>query len=344
MIDDITKQLFCRVPREVGNPKRSLVSSLNEIDRFVTNNSNKTDQVFISLYPSNFIIDKVLFDMDFGDNVLTETKHLYSYFLENDYPCIPVVSGLKGSRKLPHYHLYLLTKPRIYGQDAKLLLYKTAYRIIEDVFGEFIEKLMDESGKQKRVILVDGHVISPDPACIGDIRRLVRIPNTPRLSSPKTFCTYLPNDFPKMSEKEIIEYSLTTHQLPMPIFDSYPLLTDFEYDLNKVRVLTPRSVVASSITIPDGNTNKYLKAILRSCIYRAITHIHPTHTVRVIAVVDLHVLGIPDDQIVSLLSTLGWEDFNEQITRHFLSYCKKYKSYSCSKLKEIGVCDGSCFG
>ena len=167
-MDKTTLKLFGRTPREIATPKRWVVNNLKDFKFFVKNNNGFYD-CYTSVYPSNYLISEIFFDNDYG-NVLEDTKRMYSWFLDNRYQCIPVVSGKKG------YHLHFITKPKIYGKDAKLLLTKSTFSIIKQIFGSFKQETKGES----RILRTKNGIIAPDPAVCGDIRRLCRIPNTLR--------------------------------------------------------------------------------------------------------------------------------------------------------------------
>ena len=343
MLDKTTTDLFQRYPREVGNPNRYPIQTVHDLEHFIKSNSNHTDQIFISLYPSNTIINNLFFDVDYGEEVFSDFVRLFEHAEKNNLNPIPIITGLKGTRPDPRYHLYLRLKPHIYGLDAKILLYKSQMKILTDVFGDFDKVMVDKREKLK----TKERYLAIDPTCIGDTKRLVRIPQTPRMSTPKTFCTYLPLNFPTMTPRELLEHCKTLHNYDYPKPDKTLLLTDkfFDFDLQEktVKNLDPNPTFTG---VPKCLK---LKSVLRPCVYNSINHIHPSYTLRQIATIDLYSIGFTEEQIVQLFSELGWEDFNEDITRDKVNYyCKGFreghKPYSCSKLKELGIPKNCCTG
>ena len=339
-MDRTTLSLFGRFPREVANPNRWLVNSIPEMRRFIDYNNGITD-IYVSLYSSNYVIDKIYFDFDYGPSVLDDTKKVYKWLMDKDYSVIPVVSGKKG------YHLYAITKPKIYGVQAKLLLTKATYSIIKSVFGSFRQEVhIKPDGKQVRVLRNSERIIGPDPTCIGDVRRITRVPNTLRPPENLNYCTYLPpDDFLKMTEADVIDHMKEKHSYTYKIDYSFaPLLTDFEFDLDKKIEAKQWESIGCSSTIATSNPNLFLEQIIRPCLYRHIISIHPSHDVRVATTIDLLNFGYSPEEILDLYSTLGWEDFEEGLCLSQIKSCKKYEPYSCSKLRKYGIPEVCCVG
>ena len=333
MLDRTTLELFGRLSRETGDPSRHQVYTVKEIESFIRNTEGKNDQIFISLYPSNFLVDKLYHDCDYGSCVFEDFVSLFEYSLKNKLNPIPIITGLKGSRKEPRYHLYNRLTPKIYGPDAKLLLYKATYRILTDVFGEISEVIEN----QHRHFRTKERIISPDPCVVGDLKRLVRIPQTERISNPRTFCTYLPYDFTSWSQRELLKWCFEKHVVCYPKIESRLFLTDscFSFEFSDMKHIIKEH--KPFIKTKELSSTKLIKPLLRPCVWNQISKIHPDHLTRVIATVDLFSLGFNEDEIVDYFSKLGWQDFDESVTRHYIGYCKRYKPYSCSKLRGLGI-------
>ena len=338
-MDRTTLELFGRLPREVGNPARFPIYSIKQLQEFKNKYNGITD-CFVSLYPSNFLIDKIFFDFDYGDYVLDDAKSVYEYLTNHGYKVIPIVSGKKG------YHLYWLLKPRIYGSDVKVLLTKATYYIIHEVFGDFKQQaIIDKDGRQRQIFRTKDRIIAIDPTACGDIRRLVRLPNTLRPPENNAYCTYLPPDkFLDMTETDILHHMKSIHNYKYDMDRSNaPLLTDFEYDL-KTNFNARETWETLTNPITTSNPNLFLQNLLRPCIHKNLIVTHPSHLIRVIATIDLLNMGFSVDSIVDLYSTLGWEDFDEHITRKYVIWCKKYRPYSCTKLRQLGIPKQCCVG
>jgi len=345
-MDKTTKILFGRTPREVANPRRWTVNALKDIQLFINNNNGLTD-CFTSVYPSNYLIDKIFNDFDYG-LVLKDAKSYYSWCLDNDYQAIPIVSGKKG------YHIYFITKPKLYGKKTKLLLTKATYSILKSVFGNFKQETCFIKNKEVRVLRNEDRIIAPDPSIMGDVVRLTRLPNTLRPPENLNYCTYLPpRDFLDMTEEDIVSHMKQPHSYDYDIeFRKAPLLTDFEYDFeHEPDYGSWEPILSGQKEQVATNPSAFLKGLLRPCIYNCINHIHPSHDARVAATYDLIIAGFEVNEITSFYSQLGWEDFEWSYTQDQVKYCEKqvkekgYKSYSCSKIRELGLVKiGCCIG
>jgi len=325
MVDNNTKNLFYRFPRDFGFPQRIPVNNQKELEYQIQKNRGISN-VYVSVYPVNLIIDKLFLDFDYG-SPLAEAQTIAEYWTSLGHSYIPVASG-----RSDRIHLYLLFKPHIYGPKAKLLLTKATYNILTAVYGPISDTIATIDGRQKRVFQnFLQQIISPDPACVGDIHRLTRIPNTPRPNT-RNFCTYLPpEDFSFMSKSDILSHIKSKHHYTYSRPDSLPLLTDFPFDFEDMP--KPKS------NFKELNTCPILKNVLRPCLYRHITQTHPINEVRVATTIDLLFLGFPPDKICEIYSTLGWEDFNPKITLDKIHHAqsKNYSPYSCSKLRSMNI-------
>ena len=331
MIDRQTLNLFGNMPREVGNPQRWKIDNINQLSRFIQDNNGLND-CFISIYPSNVLIDKIFFDNDYGPFVLKDSQKLVEWMNERDYEVIPLISGKKG------FHIYMKTRPKIYGPKAKLTLTKSTYSIIESVFGNFKIEAIYIGNKQQRILRTQKRIISPDPRVIGDISRLGRIPNTLRPPENINYCTYVSvEDFLSMDESDVAKYMKKPHKyIPQNKEFVYPILDDFEYEFPEVehRDWTP---FMSGSDIPS-NPCILLEGLLRPCLYHNITKIHPSHDVRAAATIDLLQAGYTPTAILHIYSTLGWEDFDEEYCLgQILSFTGYNGYYSCRKLKNLGI-------
>ncbi len=350
-MDEVTLSLFGKTPREIGNPYRWQINSIEEIEHF-TQNNNGIHNCFVSIYPSNFLIDKIFFDYDYGKRVLGDAQETVEWMLDRKYEVIPLASGDKG------FHLYMKTKPTIYGNQSKIFLTRATFAIIKEIFGEVKSERIKLGNKKVRILRNKDRIIAPDPKVIGDIKRLGRIPNTFRPPGNCNYCTYLPpEEFLNMTERDIAKHIKSTHTYPLSDYQKenkiYPLLTDFEYDFVDEIEHEDWLPFLSDRTIPS-NPNLFLEGILRPCLYKNICTIHPDHDVRLATTIDLLRAKYDESFILNLYSTLGWEDFEEEETLLQIKSCiehkdngilkLKYERYSCSKLRELKIPEVCCIG
>ena len=301
----MTIELFNKFPREVGL-YRKLVYNQRQYQDYIIKNNGVND-CYTSLYPSDFLIDKIFFDFD-GKNSLEEAITLYHYFKEKKFTAIPVISGMKG------FHIYLLVTPDYYTKQELTL---SSYSIVYEVF--------------EKANSLDTHVL-------GDIRRLVRIPNTLRPPENKTWCSYLPPYFDELSPTEIFSYQKAPH--------------NFKYKINKIPCLT--DLISDNIVVPEDQNNveinhtkhihKDILNYVRPCLVKLITLPNAPHTARLAVTIDLINAGFSDYQMLNLYRRLGWNDFDPEITLSYIKAIRKrnYHPYSCKKLRLLGICQYEC--
>lgn len=339
MIDPLTLQLFGKFPREAANPTRVVVHNLRELENFLTYNEGIKD-CFISIFPLSGEIDKIFLDFDKkaglcdGKTALSDTKRVYNHLIELDHQVVPIASGKKG------IHLHDLLIPCEYPteQEAKIALYLATIKILEDVFGPLEQgSEYDANGKQVYVYYAldeDRRILGVDPKIVGDVRRICRLPGTRRPPENNSWCTFLPSSFVNMSWLDIINWCKLPHHMngikpPTLSLEDLPK-SDKRIEISPVSTDTlPTSAV--------GGSSAFLSGLLRPCLYQAIIHPSPRHDVRVAVVIDL-LRDWSTSEIADMLRGLGWIDWSESTTHSQIESCRKYKSYSCTKLRQLGLC------
>jgi len=166
--------LFNEFPREVAFPSRKVVFSKEEWLREV-NCNNGRKRVFTSLYnsqtngESSIHIDKIWFDLD-SENSLDNVKKMHSYCLEKDLRHVTVFSG--GG-----FHFYVFTSNGMNLNSPSIALFNSQ---------QFLCKEMELSIGDPHKSAVDFHII-------GDVRRIVTVPNTYNLRRGK-YCIPVSKD------------------------------------------------------------------------------------------------------------------------------------------------------
>jgi len=146
--------LFLKFPREIGFPERRLVKTKEEFLKFI-NIYNGHKNLYTTVYAfreiNNFranyetaIIDKVFFDFD-PPNALENLEKITNYALDNNIMFTNLFSG-RG-----YHHFQFVEQDPRYKKDAM------------KNYVHYIEELL---------------TINVDPAVIGDLGRLTRIPFT----------------------------------------------------------------------------------------------------------------------------------------------------------------------
>ena len=320
-LDATTQMLFSPFDREVANPKRWRIHTEDEFIKFIDQNNGASD-CYSSIYPADGAVDKIFFDIDSPNGItgsIDESRRLYSWLLSKGYNVIPVLSGKKG------FHHYLLLKPKQYD-NSKSLLTRATLSILSECFG------YGEDGVIKTTMV--------DPHIVGDVRRISRIPNTLRPPENLTWCTYLPADWVKMTTAELVSQMKSPRTYDYDLDGTFPTLEDFPdppaeiMDWKLVESIEPAHPI-------KGNT--FLKNLLRPCLYRHMMLDHPGHSVRVAATVDL--LGFYEPgEIFEMYKSLGWSDWDPELTMEQIVSCRSLSPYGCKKLKQLGIPEACCVG
>jgi len=316
-LDRTTILLFFPFFREVSK-KRRVVHNIIEFVEYV-DKANGAEDVFTSVYPLDYTIDKIFFDFDGGSSIKDAGK-VYEYLTENNYTVIPVASGKKG------IHLYALVKPVKFNDlvRAKEILTKATYAILNEVFGN--------NGKTPYTA-VDTHLI-------GNIRALCRVPNTLRPPENLSYCTYLPCNFAEFTWEDLVLHTKHIHVYDYEI----KKYLDIEELASKVDInhTYHKRVVEEQTHVKPTRVHEFLKRVLRPCLYHKIIGKNPRHEVRVATTVDLLDAGFSPETIFHIYSKLGWEDWNPDITWYQINSCLHLKPYSCKKLRALGIPEVCC--
>jgi len=316
-LEPATRLLFDTYPREVGK-KRQIVRYTDELQSYIEH-YNGFDECFTSDYALNGVIDKIVWDLDSTN--IDYAKALCRYFVSQHYPYIPVASGRKG------FHIYLLLKPQRY-ENEKQLLYAVTMNICESVYGKYDTQLLIQNG-----------II--DPCLIGNIRSMIRLPNTLRPPQNLSYCTYLSKDFFNMTNEDVSQWIKHPHFIDYDFTDCvFPTLNDFNVDISKYAKNNPTQQNGNSKCKTNigelSDVHRYLVHILRPCLYKHIIKSNPSHKVRVISAIDL-LQNLEKLQVIELFSRLDWVDFNEGITNYQVECCSRYHSYGCGKIRKYGI-------
>jgi len=316
-LDKTTLLLFSPFFREVSK-KRLVVRNVREFADYVER-ANGVEDVFTSVYPLDYTIDKIFLDFD-GHTSIIDAGKVYEYLTENGYTVIPVASGKKG------IHLYVLVKPVKFPDliKAKETLTRATYYILNEVFG---------NGSKIAVASIDTHLI-------GNVRGLCRVPNTLRPPENRSYCTYLPPDFASFTWQELVLHAKKVHVYEYEIKKLLDISTlASKFDINHSY---HEKVVGEQIRVKPTRVHEFLKRVLRPCLYNKIIGKNPRHQVRVAATVDLLQSGFSPETIFNIYKQLGWEDFNPEITRYQINSCKHLLPYSCKKLRQLGIPEVCC--
>ena len=332
MIDDPRlMELFYPFNRSVGL-YRSPIQTYEQFREYIDRNNGIRD-CFASVYSSDGYIDKIFFDIDSKthfSSVRDSAVMLYQHLTSKGYRCIPVFSGRKG------FHIHLLLKREQYDSQAKAksLLKSASISIIADAFGIEVSKLLN--GELSRYV---------DPTTIGDVSRIMRIPNTLRPPQNDLWCVPLPESFPSMSESELTKYAKEPHILDYTNQER-PRLKDLASSvIDKIDIKEQhKAFVNPGVACDALVVDDVVKHVVRPCLYNRIHDANPSHTVRLAMSADMLNLGYSQEQVVDYFSRLGWVDFNRRRTADAVKQCSGLNSYSCKTLRLNNIPKVCCLG
>jgi len=304
ILDPLTCQLFGKFPREVGI--RSNIYSLTAFETYLLQNEGSKD-CYSSVYPITGEIDKIFYDFDGHANALEDSKRVYKWLIAEGHSVIVIASGKKG------IHVYVLLKSI---PTSKELLTQATWGILKAVFGKDYMKT------------------TADPHCIGDIRRISRIPNTRRPPENKSWCTPLPPEFVNFKWADVVQWTRSPHEFSAAHTPTQTILDLPQVKLDDVRSFTP---VLNLSTVKSSTVSDFLKSYLRPCLYNGITVANPLHASRVSATADL-LQSFSPEQIVDFYEPLNWLDWSRSTTLFQVKTCQHLKPYSCGRLRSMGLC------
>jgi len=320
-------------PNEFGNriATRSVILSQKELDLFIQKFSGVQDPFVGSFIYKGDVgsttVDKLPFDFD--DEHKGYAFKFAEWLYENKIGYVAI--GTYFDR----YHIYIPVYPQkltpLELQESQLSLLEQAgvYEEVENGNGKYYQPMSDV------------HII-------GDIRRVMRIPNTPRLPKKEggeiiSYCTYLPQNFYDM-DKTLL-YSILKHPNDMETPDFFPRPL---YEIVKPLTRQFRNIVKNTTNkghnsveyTPTDPLLQFVQSILRPCIFSSLVSPNPPHFIRVAATIDLRELGLSHMEIFDIFSRLDWIDWNADTCDYQVSDVmgkEQLNPYSCTKIRNAGV-------
>lgn len=298
---DTLSLLFPTYPRDAGNWSRTTLKSASDLRAFIALN-NGINNCGVAVYDDTKTIDKIFFDFDGKAQGLASSQRTYDYLLDQRVPVIPVASGEDG------VHLHALFPPVPFTPESyQLLQLSTNY------------------------ILAESAAYS-DPQCVGDLRRLCRIPNTLRPPQNKSYCTYLPPDgFTSMSWRDIVGHCKQTHEYGYRARRGKTL----EFFSANSPLSSPNSLPPVVYSVPREIGSPLLERLLRPCLFAGLRQSEPKQYIRVAATIDLLELGFSQAEIHDFYREFRWRDYKPDTTAYQIGNIagKSYKRFGCYKLR-----------
>lgn len=292
-VDKLTLQLFYPFPREVSRG-RKIANTASDFLKYVEQ-ANGREDVFISTLPLDGYIDRAHFDLD-GPRAIQDAKRLYLWGTSEDFCTIPIATGIKG------FQIHILSRPFKLVNNKEILSDIETY-ILSKALG--IKNWDDQTS-------IDWHLF-------GNVSSLCRVPNTLRPPDNLSYASYLPPNFPEMSEREIFSYTKSPHVFDYHIHHHKSLL-DLPYTsdpepIKSTSFIEPSVRHTFSSDFKPSDSVQFLSNLLSPRRLTQITQSNPPHNVRIVTTLELLDCGLSIQELVNVYSKLGWHDYNEFVTR-----------------------------
>ena len=309
--------LFSVYPRDISLPNsfkkgsfyRKQVTCKRDFQRYLSLMSGSSVGTYTSVYDTTDkpLIDKIVFDLD-GENlneVFAEVDILASRLHDRNIPYLVIFSGKKG------FHVWSLLKP---------------IKLPREIAGYYLGNL--QRGLISGLKTIDTHLI-------GNISAMIRIPNT---LNDGRYCTPLPFEFRKMSIEEILDYSRTQHALnffPGELKSIQELAGDL-----KVPQRDNSEEFKDEIKVGSIPSIEILEELIRPCVIKEVQKRNPCTMGRLNFVIEMMYSNFTPKQILKVIEQLNWENFDYRQTEYQIRkvFERRFKPYSCSKLKQVLNC------
>lgn len=277
-----TEELFGTFPRDMrGKYGRVVVENQKKMFERMQQGMNH-----ISVYDLNFLIDKVVIDIDSNsvEKSFQSTIEVIERIENEGADYVPVFSGRRG------FHIYILTEK---FQPPNKPTGNVVIRKAQEYFSEGVDHI--------------------DTQFLGDVRHMLRLPNTCR-EDTNCLCTYLPKEFVDWTPEDVVVWSKEMHSVDYSLernIDVRKYITKEAEDIKSFRINPPD---LDQHPIPE-NIKGFLERLIRPSIFkRAVEGSSPGHMVRTEFVAELSALGYDAEHILAIISRLGWSNYDERTT------------------------------
>lgn len=343
-MDPVTKELFGKFPRAVGSPEQHIVHSEEEFDAWLDvcgGNNNVYSTISHYGLEGTPLTDKVSLDFDspmkesafsetdaddekiakmrdrpalaeevLGD-VLEDAREVCRWTKAHNVPCLSVFSGFG-------FHVHLLYQTEV---KAEQKIISTAVMLSEELGLDTLDRVP-----------------------IGDVHRLMRIPNCQRTYEERP-CNHFTVPFTVvemcgMSIHEMLEASRGPRSVPVG-YDRGEMQEYPEYAEKRRGEGVEQKPVETEVETVDENIEIFLEKTLQMpCMVQRILQPDPSQTVRFNASVLLFNCGMTPSQVQNIFAQIGWTNYDPEETERQLKqiYDRKYSDMSCSSLVKEELC------
>jgi len=303
-MDGVQRFLFNKFPREVGIPYRKTVYSERQFDE-VVRVANHIKPVFVSVYPLDYSVDKVVIDIDSHNlfKAFESAKKLYYRLQDMDIDCLTIFSGCKG------FHIYI----PVVGIEGDYNAKKYILRSVQSTITHGIDN-------------IDTHLF-------GDVRRLIRVPNT---FNKVRYAVPLPGSWHEWDIGDILDYAKEPrHRFTKP---RRALTVDID------GIKQPRNHIRDSGGYPFSFKPEgvyiLLSYLVRPCIVEELmTNSNPPHFIRFNLVAELMWLGFKEYEVHEFIKQMNWDDYKPERTEYYINHIYMWQYYpeQCNLLRARGV-------
>lgn len=189
---------------------------------------------------------------------------------------------------------------------------------------------------------------------IGDIMRIMRIPNCRRICSvtkEPTDVWTVPltiTDMVSYNADDVIASASSPQDFPPsnPAFNEelWPEMEVFEEYLKTESESETKPFDEDMIAVNDDFLEYYLADLIKMpCVYERAMTANPDHPIRIELAIMMFNLGFNVDSVHSIIKQLDWLDYKPRMTEKQLRqiYRRKYASKGCKGMREDGYCTRS---
>jgi hypothetical protein len=359
-MDPVQKLLYGKFPRRVGNPVQWPVHSESELDAAIEEcegerNLYSTISHFDLTEGGGVVSDKISIDLDspmkqasfprtdrddekimlmredwdlaeevLGD-VCEDARKIARQAEREETPLVGVFSGFG-------IHLHLLYQEQV---QARKHLATTVRRYLDELDLETV-----------------------DIQLIGDVQRILRIPNVRRVyvdadrgekitSDTHTMACNLytipltRDELKQITPENLMASSKERRKIRLPTQERPEMKVYDEYLEERATV---RGQVEVEIDVDNydrqGILNMLKELLQMPCMYERIVQPNPHHKVRFNSAVLLFNAGFSREEIEEMFMSLGWVDADRRKTRKFLKQIHRrgYADMSCQTIQSLGLC------
>lgn len=343
-MDPVDKLLFTPFPRDGATPSRFTLFSRDHYDLFKRQCDDQKVNPYVSM--SHFVrsvpvTDKIVYDFDAKPDE----------YVPDDWSDAKTLVQMQRDEELAHDILSDVV------EDVRKIVQASQEEGIPTVgvytgFGVHVHQLYEWEPSPKRELTstatkyreeLDLQTLDPRP--IGDVQRIVRLPNTQRYENDKPTGIYTvplrSDEMASLTSSSLIRMSSRPRQLNVSEPDSRPSLTVYEEYVGQGRTPVPHRPTRGADQDRAEDAEFIIEEMIpMPCIEERALSKSPRHKVRFNVAVMLFNLGYEPQEVYEVIRGLNWTDFEPEMTKKQLKQIWQtgYSESSCETLRVEGLC------